>query len=102
MTRACDDITHSSLSWVQHDGEDIPLTKDHESIEYFACNPATGAHSDVNKIMLDISTGVAEIEATEAGEVRWFDMQGREVKGQPAAGVYVRVANGKAAKVVVK
>ncbi len=100
-TRACEDVAHSS--WILHQGEDITLTNNHTLLEYLACNPETGVHSETKTIALEVgATGVAEIEAAEAGEVRWFDMQGREVKGQPAAGVYVRVANGKAAKVIVK
>ncbi len=100
-TRACEDVAHSS--WILHQGEDITLTNNHTLLEYLACNPETGVHSETKTIALEVGpTGVAEIEAAEAGEVRWFDMQGREVKGQPAAGVYVRVANGKATKVVVK
>ncbi len=100
-TRACEDVAHSS--WILHQGEDITLTNNHTLLEYLACNPETGVHSETKTIALEVGpTGVAEIEAAEAGEVRWFDMQGREVKGQPAAGVYVRVANGKAAKVIVK
>ncbi len=47
-----------------------------------------------------VSTGVASIEAE--GAATYFDLQGRAVKGQPAAGLYIKVQNGKAAKVLVK
>ena len=99
-TRAvCEDPSHSS--YTLHQGEDIELNNTHSSIEYMACEPATGRHSAVKTLALDITTGVEEIEAAETGEVRWFDMQGREVKGQPEKGIYVRVVNGKASKVIL-
>ncbi len=83
----------------------IELTQDHDgkTLEVIACDSNTGKHSEPALYSLSVSTvGVAEIEAAGTGEVRWFDMQGREVKGQPEKGVYVRVANGKASKVIVK
>ncbi len=46
------------------------------------------------------STGVAAIEAAE-GEATYFNLQGARVEN-PAAGIYVKVLNGKATKVVVK
>lgn len=49
----------------------------------------------------DQETGVEEI-TTEDGEVRYYDLNGREVKGQLENGIYVRVQNGKATKVLVK
>lgn len=78
-------------------------TKDNgKTLEVFACDSNTEKHSDsVQYTISMITTGVAEIEAAGAGEVRWFDMQGREVKGQPEKGIYVRVANGKASKVIL-
>ena len=99
-TRAvCEDPSHSS--YTLHQGEDIELNNTHSSIEYMACEPATGRHSALKTLALDITTGVAEIEAAGTSEVRWFDMQGREVKGQPEKGIYVRVVNGKASKVIL-
>ncbi len=74
-----------------------------QTVSYYAQsveNPEL--RSEVATASATTPTGVAEIEVGGAGEVRWFDMQGREVKGQPEKGVYVRVANGKASKVIVK
>lgn len=61
-----------------------------------------GYLSPIRKITLSFETGIEEIENTANGAVRTFDLKGREVKGQPEKGIYVRVANGKASKVVVK
>ena len=49
------------------------------------------------------STGVEEIAGAEEGPVRYFDLNGREVKGEKLErGVYVRMQGGKATKVLVK
>ncbi|MDE6297393.1 MAG: hypothetical protein K2L89_06050, partial [Muribaculaceae bacterium] len=48
----------------------------------------------------DVETGVNEI-AAETGAARYFNLQGVEV-ANPENGVFVKVANGKASKVVVK
>jgi len=81
----------------------IDITKNHvgHTLTAFACDAANGIDSEPVSYAVTISTGVAEIEAAGAGEVRWFDMQGREVKGQPEKGIYVRVVNGKASKVIL-
>ncbi len=79
----------------------IKVTKDHSALEYYAYANGVPSATKTLNIMLDTPTGVAEIEAAGAGEVRWFDMQGREVKGQPEKGIYVRVVNGKASKVIL-
>ncbi len=105
MTRA-ESSEHSHGDFVKYDAtKGIDINNSNTAISFYSCNPITKLHSSDIPISYEIlskESGVAEIEAAEAGEVRWFDMQGREVKGQPAAGVYVRVANGKAAKVIVK
>ncbi|MDE6234119.1 MAG: Ig-like domain-containing protein [Muribaculaceae bacterium] len=46
------------------------------------------------------TVGVAAVEAVDA-DATYFNLQGVEVKN-PAAGVYVKVANGKASKVVIR
>ncbi len=73
-----------------------------QSVSYYAQSISDPTlRSEVTKATATVPTGVAEIEAAGAGEVRWFDMQGREVKGQPEKGIYVRVVNGKASKVIL-
>lgn len=52
-------------------------------------------------IEYSVASGVASIEANE-GVATYFDLNGRQVKGQLANGIYVKVMNGKASKVVVK
>lgn len=54
----------------------------------------------VYPIEYNVATGIAAIEAD--GVATYFDLQGRAVKGAPAAGLYIKVLNGKATKVVVK
>lgn len=49
---------------------------------------------------LDETVGVDEI-ATEEGEARYFNLQGVEV-ANPESGIYVKIVNGKATKVLVK
>ncbi len=73
-----------------------------QTVSYYAQSISDPTlRSEITKATATVPTGVEEIEAAGAGEVRWFDMQGREVKGQPEKGIYVRVANGKASKVVL-
>lgn len=98
---ATDEI-HGDFKKLEDHTQAINVTKDHASLEYYSY--VNGVKSNVNKVTLDLgnsATGVAEIEAAGAGEVRWFDMQGREVKGQPEKGIYVRVVNGRASKVIL-
>ncbi len=52
-----------------------------------------------SKLLIDVPSAVENIEAVEEGDVRFFNLQGVEVS-EPANGVFVRVANGKATKVV--
>lgn len=50
----------------------------------------------------DITTGIEEIEAADVnGDSTFFTLQGVQVKN-PAPGIYIRISNGKATKVVVK
>lgn len=73
----------------------------------FMCNLYSGDQVDVDNMFLlfvvtekDTETGVEAIEAAEAG-ARYFNLQGAEVVN-PEAGVYVKVLNGKATKVIIK
>ena len=51
----------------------------------------------------DVKSGTVGVEAVEAvdADATYFNLQGVEVKN-PSAGVYVKVANGKASKVVIR
>lgn len=95
---------HGTEGYTKYDpATGIKITKNHvgHTLTVFACDAANGIDSEPVSYAVTVSTGVAEIEAAGTGEVRWFDMQGREVKGQPEKGIYVRVANGKASKVIL-
>lgn len=86
----------------KENGLNLGTEHDGKTLKVFACDSNTGKHSEPAQYKISMLTvGVAEIEAAGAGEIRWFDMQGREVKGQPEKGIYVRVVNGKASKVIL-
>ncbi len=51
-------------------------------------------------VTYDVTTGVNAIEANNT-EAVYYDLNGRQVKN-PANGIFVKIANGKASKVVVK
>ena len=51
-------------------------------------------------VNFDVTTGIDAIEAVDS-DARYFNLQGVEVKN-PENGVYVKVANGKVSKVIVK
>lgn len=82
----------------------ISLTSKHSALQYYAYS--NGIKGDVQTLELNLAAdsgseaGVAEIEAAE-GEVRYYDLQGREVVN-PAKGLYIRIAGGKAEKVLIK
>ncbi len=96
-------VDHSGFTKVEDADYEkgIKVTKDHSALEYYAFANGVKSETKTLNVKLDTPTGVAEIEAAGAGEVRWFDMQGREVKGQPEKGIYVRVVNGRASKVIL-
>lgn len=53
------------------------------------------------KVYVSSQTGVIEIGAA-AGEARYYDLNGREIKGNLEKGIYVRLQDGKATKIIVK
>ena len=79
------------------------LATDHEGYMWFGFN---GKMDEGNKVSLslkaiyDESVGVENIE-TEGAEAEYYTLQGVKV-ANPENGVYVKVANGKAEKVVIK
>ena len=63
-------------------------------------------YDSVHSIMLSVTVDKGEPDAVETvgaddAEVRYFNLQGAEI-ANPAAGIYVKVANGKSTKVIVK
>lgn len=79
-------------------GTQIPLNNT-QVLHFYAKHPH-GMMSEVTSMTRDelIATGVEGIVTDEA-DVQWFNMQGVRVS-EPTEGVYIRVQNGKAAKVV--
>ena len=51
-------------------------------------------------VTYEVNTGVSAVDAAE-GEATYFDLNGRQVKN-PAKGLYIKVVDGKASKVIVK
>lgn len=82
------------------DGIEIPA-KTSGTLNFYIAN--YGYKSPIRKIALSFETGVTDIDAkTEDGVVRLFDLNGRQINGEPEKGVYIRIQNGKASKVLVK
>lgn len=94
---ACAD-THDGFT--KHGGEDIELNSSHVALSFYACNPETGVHSELKTYNLSVETGIEAIDADEAGNAVYFNMQGVKV-ANPENGLYIRVINGKADKVVI-
>ena len=65
---------------------------------------ATGYGTSIRELEVygrDIPTGIDMVETSGTGEVIWFTLQGIRV-AHPSAGIYIRVAGGKAEKVLVR
>lgn len=61
-----------------------------------------GYNSPIKTVKYNVGpTGVVEIATDANGAVRTFDLNGREIKGTPEKGVYIRIQNGKASKVIL-
>lgn len=80
------------------DGIEVPAKKIGK-LQFYIAN--YGYISPVRELSLSFETGVDEIAAESEGAVRIFDLNGREIKGTPEKGVYIRIQNGKATKVVI-
>lgn len=86
--------------FTKHDGvEEIELNGSHASFSVFACNPETDQHSETVTYTLDVATGISDINAADATEAIYFNLQGVRVEN-PENGTYIRVAKGKAEKVM--
>ncbi|MBD5303332.1 MAG: hypothetical protein HDS18_01090 [Bacteroides sp.] len=83
---------------IYEDGINIPA-KTNGTLEFYIAN--YGYMSPIRKLDVGVKSAVEEIEAVAGeGEVRYFDLSGREVKGQPEKGLYIRLKGGKAEKVI--
>ncbi len=82
------------------DGITVPA-KTTGSLNFYIAN--YGYLSPIRKISLGFETGIEEIGAeTATGATRVFDLNGREIKGTPDKGIYIRIKDGKASKIVIK
>ena len=96
-------------AWTQHDvvGGKVPYTLTALPTAVLAkAVDRLGNVSDVHAIYIDTDgssvTGIEGVGADEASSpVRYYTLQGVEVAGKPAAGLYIRVQGGKATKVAV-
>lgn len=94
-------LTHEGVVYKQMPAEGVQLDKD-GTFSFIAHDPATDARSAVKSATVSggATTAISEIEAAQ-GEATYYNLQGQKVE-TPAAGLYIRVQNGKASKVVVK
>lgn len=83
--------------FTQYSGGELSMADD-EKISIYAQHPHGMVSDILTASYADIATGVVNITADD-DEVVYFNLQGVRV-AEPASGVYIRVANGKASKIV--
>lgn len=82
----------------KYNGETINLNTASHTISFYAHDGVV--ESPVRTIVFSIATDVEGIASDDAkGNVKYFNLQGVEVDN-PAEGIYIRVANGKAEKII--
>ena len=91
-------INKDGVTYTLYNGTPIEVGDGSWKLSYFA--RANGVDSEVKTLSVSKTTGIEGI-AAEDGAAEWFNLQGVRV-AEPQQGIYVRVANGKAAKVVVE
>ena len=84
--------------FTKHTGEVIELTGAHKTLSFYACDPATGLHSDTTTYTLNIATGIADIDADDPDAI-YFNLQGVQI-AKPENGLYIRVQKGKSEKMM--
>lgn len=81
----------------------FPVDGEYHSGQFFLCkNGLADMNNQINvefEVEYDATTGVSGVEAAE--NATFYDLQGNRI-AKPAKGMYVKVADGKAMKVVVK
>ena len=87
-------------------GETTPLDFDYDEIGKITFEGANGEYKitvvmneETKTLNISSTSGIADIEAADAA-ARYFNLQGVEV-ANPSTGIYIRVAGGKATKVLV-
>ena len=91
-------IEKDGMTYTLYTGTPINIKDKSGTLSYFA--RANGVDSEVKTLSISNPTGIEGV-AAEDGAAVWFNLQGVRV-AEPQQGIYVRVANGKAAKVVVE
>lgn len=84
--------------YTKHNGETININGAHKTFSFFACDPATGAHSEPVTYKLAVATGISGIYADDT-DTMYFNLNGVRIE-KPENGTYIRVSKGKAEKVV--
>lgn len=83
------------------EGNELKLDNTIDSLSYYVGDSEGTPVTKIATVKVDIFTAVEGIEA-ETGVATYYDLNGRVVKGQLEKGIYVKVVNGKASKVIVK
>lgn len=100
-TRAEED-PHAGYTKLENYADGITLNTNHTALEYYSY--ANGEKSAVQNITVnltgDTTVAVEEIESMDT-VARFFDLNGREIKGTPERGLYIRIQGGKASKVIL-
>lgn len=84
---AADAVSTYTLTLVQMNGEDPDSLEDGESMTIYICY----SEKDLSAV---------ETIAVDNADVKYYDLQGRAVKA-PQKGLYIRLSNGKAQKVIL-
>lgn len=76
---------------------------DEHTVDVYTYYPTPSGAYVAKFVVSDESDAVSDIAVDEAeGEAVYYNLQGVRVAGEPANGIYLKVANGKASKVLVK
>ncbi len=96
-------VTNGDASLAFRNTFGLPAFEPAEGEEYNVKGILSIYNEDLQFLPIEISvaSGVASIEANE-GVAAYYDLNGRQVKGQLQNGLYIKVLNGKATKVIVK
>lgn len=76
---------------------------DEHTVDVYTYYPTPSGAYVAKFVVSDETNAVSDIAVDEAeGEAVYYNLQGVRVAGEPANGIYLKVANGKASKVLVK
>ena len=83
------------------DAEKKHIASEMGELHYISADATSGKVSTAGKmdVSLSIYTGVDTIDEAEDDDARYFNLQGLEVKEPVKGGIYIRIQNGRAAKI---